>query len=348
MRQLSKYSFSNAKIRGMLSASLSPVVFSRLAESKDINEFLGILKDTSYKDIVAQINPDISDSKLFDRTLAHNNIGICKKVIKSLPGKTEKDIVSMLLQRYELEELKVALRIWHKKDVVSFEDYILDEKICFDIDFKRIISAVNFEDVVLLLEKTPYKKAILKGRNKFKEKDSIFYLEASLDIDFYERLRNTIDALSSVDRKVARKILGIIIDMENIRWLLRLRKYHSIGIADILEWVVPGGDRISKDNIRHFYSTDGLAKIVDSVSLGPYAKIKDLVEQNIHLVEGLLYDILFTEIKKTLSGFPFTVGTVLAYLILKYRETRNLISLYYAKEYKLQKEEIAPLLNLNL
>jgi len=348
MRQLSKYSFANAKIRAMLSALLGPAVLSRLAESKDINEFLEVLKETPYKNIAVQINPNINDVRYFDRALASNDISIFKKVIESLPGKKEKELIRMLLQRYEIEELKVALRIWHKKDTVDVDDYILNEKVCYAIDFKRIISAVNFEDITLLLEKTPYKKAIIKGKNKFKEKDSVFYLEASLDIDFYERLQKTIDSLSSTDRKVAKKILGIIIDIENIRWLLRLRKYHSVGIADILEWVVPGGDRINKDTIRRFYSTDGLAKVVESVSLGPYAKIKDLVEQNIHLIEGLLYGILFSEIKKALSGFPFTIGTILAYVLLKYKQTRNIISLYYAKEYKLQKEEFSPLLNLNL
>jgi V/A-type H+-transporting ATPase subunit C len=225
---------------------------------------------------------------------------------------------------------------------------MLGQKLCFEIDYKKILVAGSIEEVMIALSETPYKKPILNGRNKFKEKDSVFFLEASVDIDYYERLYEAINKLSLPDRKAAKKIVGIIIDMENIRWLLRLRKYHAIGIGDILEWVVPGGGWIDKDTVKRFYSSDGLSKIVESVSLGPYAQIKDLVEKNIHLIEGLLYNILFSEIKKILSGFPFTIGTIIAYLVLKYRETRSIISLFYAKEYKLQKEEFQPLLNLNL
>lgn len=348
MRQLSKYSFANAKIRAMLSELLSPSVFSRLAESKDVYEFFEILKNTSYNGIVSQFNFETNDVKYLEKLLILNDIHIYKKTVNSLHGKTEKELIGLLLQRYEIEELKVMLRIWHKKEAINVEDYILGEKIGYDIDFRKILSAVSIEEVMILLEKTPYKKAILEGRNKFKEKDSVFYLEASLDIDYYKRLHEAIDKLSPVDKKVAKKILGITIDMENIRWLLRLRKYHAMGIADILEWVVPGGDKINKDIIRHSYTTDGLAKVVESVAHGPYTKIKDLVTQNIHLIEGLLHEILFSEIKKILSGFPFTVGTIVSYLILKYKETRNIVSLFYAKEYKLQKEEFQPLVNLNL
>jgi vacuolar-type H+-ATPase subunit C/Vma6 len=52
------------------------------------------------------------------------------------------------------------------------------------------------------------------------------------------------------------------------------------------------------------------------------------------------------EIKAALSGFPFTIGTVMGYLTLKSRETKNIISLLHAKEYGWRKEEITPMLSI--
>ena len=68
--------------------------------------------------------------------------------------------------------------------------------------------------------------------------------------------------------------------------------------------------------------------------------IKIILLPNIHLIKNLLYEILLKEVRKTLAGNPFTIGTIFGYLILKRRETRNIISLLYAKECGMKKEEL--------
>jgi vacuolar-type H+-ATPase subunit C/Vma6 len=112
----------------------------------------------------------------------------------------------------------------------------------------------------------------------------------------------------------------------------------------MMELVISGGAWVDKETIRRVYVTNGLTKIVEGVSLGPYAKIKDLVEENIYFIENFLYEILLREVHRVLSGFPFTIGTILGYLILKRRETKNIISLLYAKTLGLKKEETSNLL----
>jgi vacuolar-type H+-ATPase subunit C/Vma6 len=118
-----------------------------------------------------------------------------------------------------------------------------------------------------------------------------------------------------------------------------------MGMGEMLEWFIPGGDSLDKSAVRGLYATDGLSKVIEGVSLGPYVKIKELVEENIYLIEGFLYEILLRQVKKALAGFPFTIGTVLGYLVLKRKETRNIISLLYAKHYGWKREDIQPLLH---
>ncbi|MDD5194991.1 MAG: V-type ATPase subunit [Candidatus Omnitrophica bacterium] len=346
MQELSKYAFANAKIRAMLSRLLNAETFSRLMDSKDIEEALEILKTTPYTQAIQEHNRK-NDLKILDKMFCLNDLKIYRKVYATIPTKKEKEFVAILINRYEVEELKIILRSWHNKpEAADLDNYLLNEKISFNIDYKKIISAQNIEEIILLLDDTPYKKPLIAAKEKFKEKGSSFYLEAALDIDYYSRLSASISKLSSLDKKIASKILGIEIDIENINWLIRLRKYYSLGLSEILSCVIPGGSWIDKDTVRSAYATDGLAKIAESVSLGPYAKIKDLISENAYLIENFLYEILLREIKRALAGFPFTIGTVLGYLILKHRETRNVISLLYAKQYRMGKEVIAPLLRM--
>ncbi|MCX5708579.1 MAG: V-type ATPase subunit [Candidatus Omnitrophica bacterium] len=346
MRQLAKYAFANAKIRAMLSYLLTAEDFNGLLEARDLEDALDILKKTRYSSVLEHIPAEDNNIVHLEREFLKNDLAVYQKVENTLSGKGEREFVSLLRQRYELEEIKVFLRIWHQKLTVSWEDYVVAAKICFDIDFKKLLSASSIEEFILLLDHTPYKAALLAGRERYKERNSSFYLEASLDLDYYRRLLACIEKFTSVDKSVARRILGIEVDMENINWLIRLRKYYALGIGEMLEWFIPGGQWINKEAVRKYYVTDGLTKVVESVSFGPYAKIKELAQENVALVENFLYEILLHQVRSALSGFPFTIGTVMGYLILKRQETKNIISLLNAKQYGWRKEEITPLLNI--
>ncbi|MDO8535581.1 MAG: V-type ATPase subunit, partial [Candidatus Omnitrophota bacterium] len=224
MRQLATYAFTNAKVRAMLSYLLDPSVFAGLFDSKNIYELIDILKKTRYKDIFAQVSPDSIDLFSLEKKLLLNDISIYRKVYDSLSGKKEREFVSILMQRYEAENLKIALRLWYSKEPVKVEDYILAEKIKHDIDYEKIASAETIEEIIVLLDKTEYKEPLLLARDKFKSTKSLFFLEASLDIDHYNRLISCINSFSATDRKAASKILAVEVDSENIQWLIKMRK----------------------------------------------------------------------------------------------------------------------------
>ncbi len=347
MSQLSKYAFANVKIRSMLSYLLSQDTLTSLLEARDYFEAIELLKKTNYNQVLQNINSEEVSVAVLEKEFLKLDIESYYKVERVLSSGNEQDFVSILRQRFEIEELKVILRIWHnKQQSINWEDYIIAKDICFKIDFRKLVNAQSLEEFILLLDHTPYKKPLLLARENYKEKKSCFYFEASLDVDYYQRLLDCLNKFSSVDKKVASKILGIEVDIENINWLIRLRKYYSLGIGEMLEWFIPGGSWVKKDTVRKYYTTDGLAKVVESISFGPYTKVKDLVESNVLLIENFLYEFLLKEVKRALSGFPFTIGTVISYLILKHRETKNIISILNAKKLGWRKEEIVGLIGL--
>lgn len=346
MRQLATYAFTNAKVRAMLSYLIDPSVFASLLDSKNVYELIDILKATRYKDIFTDVSSESLDLFSLERRLLLNDVAIYKKVRDSLSGKKEKEFVSILMQRYEIEDLKVVLRLWHSKEPVKIEDYILGEKIKFDIDYEKIASAETIEEVIVLLDKTDYKEPLLAARDKFKSTKSLFFLEASLDMDHYRRLTASIAAFSATDRRVASKILAVEVDSENIQWLIKMRKYYGLALSDTLEWFMPGGSMKADRALKSLYAPDGISKVIESIALGPYLPVKDLVGENIHLIENFLYEILLKEVRRALGGDPFTIGTVFGYLILKRRETRNIASLLYAKAYGIKREDLPRLIKI--
>ena len=303
MRELATYSFINAKIRAMISFLISPDLFSRMLEAEDVYKVVELLKESPYhKAAIESLPKEITDLRVIEKLFIKNDMGIYRRLYRSAPGKTEKELMSLFIEKYEIEQLKTALRIWNRKTPVNADDFILGEKISFDIDYKKIMYAPNIEEIILLLDDTPYRKPILRARDRFKEKGSVFYLEASLDIDYCQKILSCAESLSPSDQEIARRVIGIDIDTENINWLIRMRKYYSLAAGDILEWMIPGGARINKENVASLYTTDGLTKIVDSVALGPYAKVRELIEENMSLIENFLHEVLLKEVKRALSG----------------------------------------------
>lgn len=346
MLDLTKYSFANAKIRAMLSGLIEPKLFSRLYQARDIYEIIELLKTTLYAEAIRTAQKEKINLQQIEKAFLRLDLGIHRKVYDIQPLPKEKYFIFLLTGRYETEELKVVLRLWHKKIKINLEDYIIDNKINYEIDFRRVISSQNIEELIACLDNTPYGGALAKATEKFKKYNSLFYLESALDIDYYQRLALATQGLAARDRKIVHKILGAEIDIENINWLLRLQKYYSLDTSAAMGLLISGGKLIDKKILAKANAAGGVNKIIESLSGGPYTKIKELFEQNVYLLEQFLYEILVKEIKMALAGFPFTIGIPLGYLMLKRQETKSIVSLLYAKSLGLESEEAEHLINI--
>jgi V/A-type H+-transporting ATPase subunit C len=58
------------------------------------------------------------------------------------------------------------------------------------------------------------------------------------------------------------------------------------------------------------------------------------------MIERILEQVLALEVKKILTGYPFTIGIILAYFILKTNEIRKIMTVLNAKFYNWPEERI--------
>ena len=329
MLQLTKYAYCNARIRAFMSRLLEAQVLRRLADTQRVEEFLDILKMTPYESFVSSLSEGADDVRVFERELTRYDLALFRRVLASFFSSTEKKTVLLVMERYELNEMKVALRIWHRRAVVNSKDFFLGERICRAIDFSQIASAKSFDDILSLTRKTPYGKPLAGQKEAFLKKGSLFLLETALDIDYFQRLSTHVESLGTLDRSIARKIVGLEIDAENISWLLRTKRYYP----DAAEtgWFIPGGSRIRAREADSFFTPGETPGIAESVSLGPFSGIREIVNRDMTSIERFLRQVLMSEVRKALRGYPFTVGVILGYLTMKQQETRLLMSLYHGK-----------------
>lgn len=345
MGQLAKYAFANAKARALLSTLYTAQSLDRLVSAGDATELAEELKKSGYyrQGAEAFLSTDF-DLVQAERAFVKEDIALYRKVIRALQGPAERQLITLLMERYELDDLKFLLRVWHRKMDIDVEPFLSGETIIHPIDARKLLQCQSIEQVIIVLEKTPYRSALVRAIEPYKEKGSAFVLDSALDKDYYERLLIALDELSSVDRKVSGRLIGIEIDIANLTWMMRMRTYYNAGMKEMLDGVVPGGAHLKPSVIRDFSASPDSATEDVGISFGPYGPLKSLTDAQGTFFEQFLYNILRKEIGRALAGFPFTIGTILGYLMLKRRETRTILSLLAAKRLGWKKEECAALL----
>ena len=340
---VSKYSLVNAKVRARLSTLLAPELINRLAETHDLSEFYAVLGGTIYEDIFSR--PEITfDPRVGERLLIEQEIEWHAELLKDLRG-AEKALVAHFLEKYEIENLKVALRIREGSRGEEEMKYIVRRQLPHSLPYQAIAEASSIEDTLVLVGGTPYASAIQEVLDDFRERGTLFPVEINLEVDYYRRLMKLVGALSKKDREIAAHLVGIEIDQKNIGWLVRLKFYYDIPVGELLDYNIPGGYRMTRDRLTRAFRADTLREVLSIAlekSLGQAldALIREGQLSKLYLLEIILWNQLIAEAKRTLGGFPFTIGTVLAYLILKRTEIRNIITILNGKVYRMDRGEI--------
>ncbi len=340
---VSKYSLVNAKIRSRLAALLPPDTIARCAAARDLSEFYSTLAGTVYEPVLAR--PEVAlDPRVAERLLVEQEVQWHAELIKDMRD-PEKALIAALLEKYELENFKAALRIREGDRSKDDLKYIIRKNLPHALPYQSIAEARSLDDVLAYITATPYLMPVRGSLDEYKQRGTLFPTEIALELDFYKRIKAKVEALGRADKPIARRLLGLEIDIKNISWLIRLKFYYHIPAGDLGDYNIPGGYRLTSDRLRHALAADSIKDVL-SIALErtfkPAAEIVRREEEmsKLFLLEIILWDYLIHEAKKTFGGFPFTIGTVLSYLILKRTEIMNLTTILNGKVLKLEKADI--------
>jgi len=352
---VSTYAFINAKLRARISKLLDESFFLGIARSRSLVEAVATLNDTPYAGAVEVYNRT-GDIKLCELELVRTEY----QALGALERYTPKAIMPFtraVLKQYEVATLKHALRLWFERVVRGRP---VDDKVAYlergeqvsNLPVDEVINAGDAEGVIAALEGTPYSQVIQQPMETLGEKQSLFEAEVALDRWYFSHLVASANELSSTDSAVALRLIGIQIDIQNVNWLVRMKHFHKLDASRLAASVMPGGTLITTAELAKAYQTDRpLEPLV--AALGP--RYSGLVRQTspeeehnqlrrLALLEDLLRSVLYQEIRRTLGGYPFTIGTILAYFLLTQSEVRTLISVLNAKAYDLSADRIEGLI----
>ncbi len=345
---LKRYAFINAKLRARISTLLPQDFIDQMIRAKSLTESIQLLKDTPYRE-AESVYGRTGDLKMAELELFKQELALFTEIGKYADREIQ-DFVAALLLRYEIENLKHTLRLWfdqriRERNIAPLTGYLYRKRIIYPIKTDSLVNAESFEGLIEGLGGTPFAEVLRDCGVKLRETKSLFPCEMALDRYFYTTLLEAASSLPKRDREIALRMIGVEIDMQNINWVVRFLSFYNMPLKDALSYLIAGGYSFKPSDFTEGVKSEG--DIVSSLMGKKYPAWQAFSSQSgggshsrLVLVERLLHHMIDQEVSHSMSGYPFTIGIVLAYFILRQNEIRKLTTILNAKYYDLPEERI--------
>ena len=213
-----KYPNVNAKLRGMHAKRISKTDLEDLIKQNNLKNAVLLLKEKS--DIFKKADENI-DRLEIESLLEEDQINDIVKIRKLL-SKNDLELFEMFLLKYEIKCIKSIFRKLFSDDKTN--DIIIQNVKRWTItlfeDIKGIETVQNFYEFFEAIKRMKYNKILKKYQEQ--ENINVFEVENEIDKLYFETLYDTVKTQTNL-----RKIIGSEIDLLNVLWIFRMKKYYN-------------------------------------------------------------------------------------------------------------------------
>ncbi|MBC7081729.1 MAG: V-type ATPase subunit [Thermoplasmatales archaeon] len=305
---LAKFSYANAKFSAIEPVFLKEREIERLLGCKNVEEFKNsiVSKDfILYGENAREIQESIDESYLKIIIMAMND-----------SPKSVRKFYRIWLKRAEIEKLKYAIR--KKMGGEEFEVKVFDEEIKEIIEDLKKGEGEKLKNVFNVSLEMPFEE-----------------IEREIDKKIINELLEL--ELPRHSRKAKNKFVRIMIDIMNIKAILRGKYY---GLIDIEKNIIPHGWELAKWQIERLIKIDSISEIIslmEGTSYYPPLKeaIVDFEREGVTAFERALDKHLINISNLIANENPLAIGPGIRFLIEKEYEVRNLKAIVKGIEEKM-------------
>lgn len=343
-----KYSSVNSKIHALKSSLLTEDDYRELISLHSIPEIVKNLSERDfYSELFIKVDPETIHRRDLELLIRNKIVDVLNK-FRSLFRGPERELILLLLKRYEIANLKLALRnalTEAKGDVrdLSYKFYNLGD--FAEINPQAIAMCKNTDEVLNALEGTVYYaeiKHILESGTK-NTANLVYILETSLDKWYVSTISMSTRKLGGEDRESVLKNIGTYVDLANLEWILRAKKFYSFSAEALYNSLFHTGYRLRQDYLRMACDTKSVDEAIDFFKGCFYAEIfKDLKDDDSLAFElsQRIQRYFFKFINTGSLSNEFTFSKLFEYLYLVEFEFKDIVLITEAIRYSMGKDEI--------
>jgi V/A-type H+-transporting ATPase subunit C len=334
------YAAVHARVRAMYANMLTPQVWARLCEAQGFAALIGALKETAYGPYLSRVEEgDLTPRRAVYQVKGHLADAFVT-VIRLVP-RPARPLLTQLYRLFELDNLKAVLRGVVSGAAWDQVRYVLFPLGSFTVlPAQAMVEAGSIPAAVERLRGTPYHGTLAHAMERYTAEGSLFPLEVALDLDYWRELWRDVNELTGRDREQARRLVGSLVDVNNLMWAIRYRVYHHLSEEEIINYTLSFGYRVGDEDVRAIAAGADIAQVVMRVHPDLQDVTRSLEGQGGGLpeLEMRLQRHIAALCRASFTGYPFHVGIPLAYVLLNELEVQDLTVLIEAQALQMPAE----------
>ncbi len=334
MGNLLEYSGIVTKIRAMKAKLLTQQQFEEIAGLGSVLEIVDYLKkNTAYADVLSMLDDEQLHRGNIEKVLTQSLYHDYTKIYRFC-GQKQRRFMKLLVKNYEIDLINYCLRIVINRYKQPFD---LNYKRAFfdrysQISIEKLITSRTTDELVENLKGTEYYVPL----KKLKDAQDVTLYDYNLALDLYfftSTWKEQKKVLSKSDLELFMRERGSKIDLLNLQWIYRAKKYYNMKPADIYLLLIPIHYKISTEQIKELVEAPGLEEFTAAMERTTYAK-----HYNFHqklTIEQMYADCLHHLYTVDLRRNPYSIAAVNTYLFLKEEELNKLTTAMECVRYSL-------------
>lgn len=315
---------------------------ARLLKKRDYHELIGMksvpevaayLKSLdNFKEILAQMDINQVHREELEARMLFALIGDYVKLMHYYKRKN-KEIFSYFVRRYEIEQLKTLLRLLGSH--TDFELYIEGYPLPYSFDFQKVASAKDLKEFIEALQGSPYHR-VLKQFVVNTEYLNEFDIEIRLDRYYIDYVLEKIKGKR--EHKQMLETFGREMDMMNLLWIYRCKKYYSISKDVIYSFIIPNYYKIDSGIIARMVEAESVDEVLNIARSTEYREI--FQNQDSKFIELTYQRYMQRIFEQTFRDNKYEAIGVTSYMHLKETEIKDITAIIEGIRYGLPAEEI--------
>lgn len=348
------YAQIQARVRALYSRMVSSTTWNRLIQASDYDTVLSLLSDSVYGSYL-ELEREALTPRRAVYQIRHHLIEGYQKLIRGTPHPGS-ELLIQLWRVFEVDNLKAALRGIEVGATWNQVRYLLSPvpKVNYVSlklnDLEEMVRSGSVLRAVERISHTPYYETLAYALERYQDEGHVFPLELALDLDYRRGLWASIEIQRGKDREESLRIIGTVLDMDNLLWAIRFRVYHHLSLQEIINYTLPMGYQVRDVDIRALARG---ADIMDVIA-GIYPDLPELealkrdpdARSWLASLELAFERHVVRLCRDVFRESPFHLGLPLAYLQLIEHEVRDLTLLIEAKASGVPQERFTNLLEL--
>lgn len=341
MSGLLAYSGITAKVKAMQRHFITDDEYRELAALDSVSDAVNYLKRIpSYETIFQSVDEQSLHRGMIEQRLTLSLYDDFAKLYR-FTNISQRKFLDLYFMHYEITILKKCLRSALDNqnfdfDLSAFQDFFDKHS---KLDIIKLSSCGNLQELITELGGSPY--SVLLNHLSDTREPTLFDYEMHLDLMYFRAVWKTKSRqLTRSEAKVLSQCFGSKLDMLNIQWIYRSKKYYRLSSVDIYALLIPAHYRLRKEEIIRMVEAGTLEEFYTALADSFYGSLEltDLNEKPD--LEGLYEQVLNRIHRITSQRDPYSMAALNSYLYFKELEIQKLITVIESIRYGIRADEI--------